>query len=202
MKVSILKLQQLAGIILLFAGGLFYSCDNNDYSGKNSTTKEADTTTNTMTGNTTVATGDTGLATNTTTGVRKGRKGMITVAAAPTANATEKMTADKSGYYNYAEVAPSYDGGQGAIEGYITNNLEYPQDAIDNGIEGTVNIQFGVDENGNISSVKTLGPKLGYGLEDEAIKVVSNMPKWRPGTIKGKKVKTLMVLPITYRLEG
>ena len=39
-------------------------------------------------------------------------------------------------------------------------------------------------------------------LEEEAIKVISNMPKWKPGQVKGKNVKTRMILPITYRLEG
>ena len=97
------------------------------------------------------------------------------------------MATDNTGYYNYAEVAPAYNGGQGAIESYINNNIEYPEEAIDNGIEGTVNVQFGIDENGNISNVKTLGNKIGYGLEEEAVKVISNMPKWTPGIVKGKK---------------
>ena len=62
-------------------------------------------------------------------------------------------------------------------------------------------MEFGIDENGNISGVKTLGTKLGYGLEEEAIKVISGMPAWTSGTVKGKNVKTRMILPITYRLE-
>lgn len=200
MKVSNLKWRKLAGVIALFIGTLFYSCDNNDYSGKNSTATEVDTTTNTVTS--TTVPGDTSMTTNTATGERKGRRvGKITVTPMEP-NTTEKMRSDNSGYYNYAEVAPAYNGGSGAIESYITNNIEYPEEAVDNSIEGTVNVQFGVDENGNISNVKTLGTKVGYGLEEEAIKVVSNMGKWKPGTVKGKNVKTLMILPITYRLEG
>jgi len=49
-----------------------------------------------------------------------------------------KMEKDKMGYYNRTEVLPAYDGGQNAIENYITNNIEYPQDAIDNNVEGVV----------------------------------------------------------------
>jgi periplasmic protein TonB len=113
-----------------------------------------------------------------------------------------KMEKDKMGYYNRTEVLPAYKGGQNAIENYITNNIEYPQDAIDNNIEGIVIVQFGVDENGNISNVSTVGNKIGHGLEEEAIKVVSKMPKWTPGQVKGKNVKTWRTLPITYRLEG
>lgn len=113
-----------------------------------------------------------------------------------------KMEKDKMGYYNRTEVLPAYKGGENAIENYITNNIEYPQDAIDNNVEGVVNVQFGVDENGNISNVSTLGNKIGHGLEEEAVRVVSKMAKWTPGQVKGKNVKTWRTLPINYKLEG
>lgn len=116
-------------------------------------------------------------------------------------DAKMKMEKDKMGYYNRTEVLPAYNGGQTAMENYITNNIEYPQDAIDNNIEGIVTVQFGVDENGNVSNVSTIGNKIGYGLEEEAIRVVSKMPKWTPGQVKGKNVKTWRTLPINYRLE-
>ena len=191
MKVINLSLKKPLIIVLLGTGIIFYSCKDKKDSGENSTKSETDTTTITKD---TIVTGTGGQ-----TVIKK--KGKISVAAAPV-NKTDKMAADKTGYYNYTDVAPLYEGGQGAIESYITNNLQYPQEAIDNGIEGTVQVQFGVDENGNIANVTTVGNKIGYGLEEEAIKVVSNMPKWNPGKVKGKSVKTRMILPITYRLEG
>jgi periplasmic protein TonB len=113
-----------------------------------------------------------------------------------------KMEKDKMGYYNRTEVLPDYKGGQNAIDNYITTNIEYPQDAIDNNVEGVVNVQFGVDENGKISNVSTVGNKIGHGLEEEAIRVVSKMPKWTAGQVKGKNVKTWRTLPINYKLEG
>lgn len=113
-----------------------------------------------------------------------------------------KMEVDKKGYYNRTEVAPQYEGGQASLDAYINDNIIYPQEAIDNNIEGTVNVQFAVDEKGNISNVTTLGNKLSYGLEEEAIKVVSKMPKWSPGQVKGKNVKTWRTLPINYQLES
>ena len=82
------------------------------------------------------------------------------------------------------------------------DNIEYPQQAIDNSIEGTVNVQFAVDEQGVISNVSVIGTKAGYGLDEEAVRVVSKMPKWSPGQIKGKNVKTWRVLPITYKFES
>ena len=164
---------------------LFFISCNDDKSANNSTpgTSETDTTTKTE------------------TVVAKKKSGKVS-ANVTADDASVKMEKDKMGYYNRTEVLPSFDGGQSAIENYITNNIEYPQDAIDNNVEGIVNVQFGVDENGNVSNVSVVGNKIGYGLEEEAISVVSKMPKWTPGQVKGKNVKTWRTLPINYRLEG
>lgn len=113
-----------------------------------------------------------------------------------------KVEKDKSGIYMRAEMAPAYPGGQNGLNEYITQNIEYPADAIDNSIEGTVYVQFAVDEKGKVSQVRTAGAKLGYGLEEEAVRVVSNMPAWTPGQVNGKKVKVWRTLPIVYRLES
>src|SRR4030095_5733565 len=117
-------------------------------------------------------------------------------------NTQEKIVKDKDGVYSRTDVAPEFAGGESALENYIGTTIEYPQEAIDNNIEGKVNVRFAVDEKGNISNVSTVGNKLGHGLEEEAIKVVSGMPKWRPGQVKGKNVKTWRILPIDYRLQG
>ncbi len=170
-------------------------CNNSTESEKNSTTT---TDTGTAGMNEAVSATDTATARIT----RPAKKiGKVTVAMNKE-DKSSKMTADKSGYYNYAETAPVYKGGQPAIENYISNNIEYPQEAIDNNMEGTVSVQFGIDENGKVANVTTLGTKIGYGLEEEAIRVVSKMPEWTPGQVKGRNVKTKMVIPITYRIEG
>lgn len=132
------------------------------------------------------------------TKAKKSGKAKATVAAD---DSKVKMEKDKQGYYNRTELAPAFQGGDAGIENFITNNIEYPQDAIDNNVEGTVTVQFGVDENGNVSNVSTIGNKIGYGLEEEAIRVVNKMPKWKPGQVKGKNVKVWRTLPINYRLE-
>lgn len=118
-----------------------------------------------------------------------------------TADANAKMETDKMGYYSNTEVAPVYPGGQSSLEDYINNHIDYPQEAIDNNAEGTVRIQFAIDENGKVSNAKVNGAKLGHGLDEAAVKVVSQMPQWTPGMVKGKKVKAWYTLPITYKLE-
>lgn len=216
MKLSKL-IRIVPGIMAVFgAVVMFPSCADNERS-ENVSTIEPDsvtitdnTTTMTTPDNTAVSldTGSTvspstttSMSTTTTNAARKGRSGRVTVSVSPE-NRKSSMRTDNMGYYNYAEVSPAFSGGQSAIENYINNNIEYPQEAIDNGAEGTVAVQFGVDENGNITNVKTIGNKIGYGLEEEAVRVVKDMSKWKPGQVKGKNVKTWVVLPITFRIEG
>jgi protein TonB len=99
------------------------------------------------------------------------------------------------------EVRPAFPGGQTALEDYITNNIEYPQMAVDNNKEGTVNVQFVIDENGKIENAKVIGSKLGDGLDEAAETAISRMPKWEPGKVKGKNVKTRLTLPVTFKIE-
>lgn len=180
----------LQGMAAVFGFSLvMVSCNNADESANNSTTDKA---------------GDTATAVispDTTQKAVKKRSGKIT-SKSMADDLSVKIAKDKMGIYTRTEVAPAYAGGQSGLDDYIVNNIQYPQDAIDNNVEGTVTVQFAVDEKGNITNVSTLGNKLGYGLEEEAIKVVSNMPKWTPGQVKGKNVKTWRILPVTYQLES
>lgn len=169
------------------ASVLFLIACNDDKSANNSTPGTSET--------------DTIMNTDPPAVVAKAKKSGKVSTSMTSDDAKTKMEKDKMGYYNRAEVLPAYSGGQSSVENYIMNNIEYPQDAIDNNAEGIVNVQFGVDESGNISNVSTVGNKIGYGLEEEAMRVVSKMPKWTPGQIKGKNVKTWRTLPINYRLE-
>jgi len=130
---------------------------------------------------------------------KKGHKGQIRTAVR-SARMTGKMEEDKNGVYNYTEVLPAYPGGQNSLDQFVQNHIEYPQDAIDNGVEGTVTVTFAVDENGKVYSPVVKGSRLGYGLDEEAMKVVNQMPKWTPGRIQGKNVKTYYDLPITFTL--
>ena len=128
---------------------------------------------------------------------RKGRATLGTM----TANKMSAMKPDKNGVYEMTEIRPAYPGGQSALEDYITNNIEYPQMALDDNKEGTINVQFIVDENGNVTNAKVLGNNIGDGLDDEAVRVISKMPKWTPGKVKGKNVKTRLTIPVTYKIE-
>ncbi len=109
---------------------------------------------------------------------------------------------DAEGYYYYPTVKPGFPGGEKALDAYLEKNLKYPAAALDNGIEGTVLVRFAVDETGKVYPPKVISNPLGRGLEEEALKVVSGMPAWKPGTIDGKNVKSRFTLPIKFDLQN
>jgi protein TonB len=128
------------------------------------------------------------------------RKGRVILASYRNIS-NERITADREGVYNRAEVMPSYPGGETALRKFIEENIEYPQRAMDSDAEGTVTLYFAVDEQGTIYTPTVISSKIGYGLEEEAMRVVNKMPKWNPGQIKGRNVKTRFTLPITYQIQ-
>lgn len=128
------------------------------------------------------------------------KKRKVIIEAEPAAK-SKKAEADKNGVYTYTDVAPAFPGGQSAIENYINNHIEYPQTALDDNVEGRSGVSFVVNENGKVTDVHTVGAKIGSGLDEEAERVVASMPKWTPGTVKGKPVKTRMTLPIVFQIE-
>jgi TonB family protein len=130
------------------------------------------------------------------------KKGKASASKAMEDASATKVVKDKDGIYTKVEVAPTYPGNDQALTDYINGNIVYPDQAIENNVEGTVNVQFVVNDKGEISDVTTIGNKLGYGLEEEAVNVVSKLPKWEPGKVKGKNVKTKLTVPITYKLES
>ena len=187
----------------IIASGLvlfFMACNNSDYTKSPANTPASnDTAMNNKPVTDTNATKTSTEKTMSKQGTAVKKKGKITLGSMATKET--KVKADNNGVYNAADIMPAYPGGQNALEDYMNNNVEYPQNAIDNNSEGTVNVQFVVDENGKVRDAKVVGKELGSGLDEEAVKVVSNMPKWTSGKVKGKNVKTRIVLPVTYKLE-
>jgi periplasmic protein TonB len=101
--------------------------------------------------------------------------------------------------YEMVEVMPEFPGGMIAMNKFISENLVYPQEALENGIFGKVYIQFTVKKDGSITDVKALRPTHPL-LDEEAIRVVSSMPRWSPGTLKGKPVDVRHNLPLNFKI--
>ena len=96
--------------------------------------------------------------------------------------------------------APVHPGVQRLLEDYVNKHISYPPAAMINRVEGTVYVQFAIDDNGNLSNIATVGNRIGYGLEEEAIRVVTGMPEWISEEIKGKQ--SMRILPIVYKISG
>ncbi len=136
-----------------------------------------------------------------TDAVKKAKKGRISLEQNTPVH-TGNLTADKEGFYANTEVLPSFNGGEKALENFFEKNIQYPQEATDNNAEGTVLLNFAVDEKGKIYAPKVMNKNIGYGIEKEALRVFDKMPVWMPGKIKGKNVKTRYTLPIKFQLEN
>lgn len=99
-----------------------------------------------------------------------------------------------------AEVFPEFPGGTQALMTYLAKNIRYNPQAIEFRITGKVYISFVVLPNGAIDDVRVL-KGLGFGLDDEAIRVVKAMPRWQPGTQNGQPVAVVYNLPIQFSLR-
>ncbi|MDX1942250.1 MAG: TonB family protein [Saprospiraceae bacterium] len=84
---------------------------------------------------------------------------------------------------------------------FIYKNIKYPKEAREKGIQGTVYVQYYIDEKGLVTGV-TIGRGIGGGCDEEVIRVVNSMPRWTPAYKKGKPVNTYQALPVNYKLDG
>lgn len=82
---------------------------------------------------------------------------------------------------------------------YVFQNLSYPREAVKNGIEGIVVISFVISRSGEIENA-VIKRRIGGGCEEEALRMVRNMPRWTPGEQDGVKVSTIFNLPVKFDL--
>lgn len=101
----------------------------------------------------------------------------------------------------HVDIMPAFVGGESEMMNFIADHVVYPKKAIQNGIEGTVRIKFTVDSRGYIKDLEIINKdKLGYGCEEEALRVIRIMPRWNPGLQNGTPVPVYFNLPIKFRL--
>ncbi|WP_126247311.1 M56 family metallopeptidase [Chitinophaga rhizosphaerae] len=103
--------------------------------------------------------------------------------------------------FTQVEEPPVFPGGDAALNKYLGNNINYPKAAMEGSVQGTVIVQFTIRRDGTIKDVTTVGKKIGSGLEEESIRVVKGMPKWKPGVQNKRQVDVRFNLPIRYTLQ-
>ena len=107
---------------------------------------------------------------------------------------------DKNGVYQIVEEMPQYPGGEAAMMEYVAKNVVYPKEALDKEISGRVFVSFIVEKDGSVNEVKVM-KGVGGGCDEEAVRVVKAMPKWKPGKQEGKPVRVSYMMPITFKLQ-
>ena len=123
------------------------------------------------------------------------KKDVKVVASAPQTVVSDDQT------FSVVEQMPEYPGGMRAGLEFMARNLRYPTKAREAGKQGRVIVQFVVRKDGSLSDFKVLRP-VDPWLDAEAIRVISTMPKWKPGMQEGKPVSVKFTLPVTFMLEG
>ncbi len=112
----------------------------------------------------------------------------------------EEEEEEEAKIFVVVESMPQFPGGEAKLYSYLSNNIEYPVIAKESGIQGRVFVTFVVEKDGSITDVKVLRG-IGGGCDEEAVRVVQNMPKWNPGKQRGKSVRVQYNLPIKFTLE-
>ena len=126
--------------------------------------------------------------------------GQPTKTVKKTETSKSEMKPDENGVYQIVEEMPQYPGGEEAMMEYVAKNIVYPQEAQNKGISGRVFVSFIVEKDGSVSNVN-VQRGIGGGCDEEAVRVISAMPKWKPGKQDGNPVRVSYMMPITYRLQ-
>ena len=113
----------------------------------------------------------------------------------------EGDTIDGEVFFSVVEEMPEFGNGWEDIRKYILDNIEYPQTAINDSIEGKVFVQFVINEDGSVSNPVVLRG-IRYDLDNECLRVIEKMPDWNPGKQMGKLVKVKYTIPFIFRLNS
>lgn len=118
-------------------------------------------------------------------------------------SATSPSEAAESGNtpftFRVKEKLPEFKGGKKQLKRYLSKNISYPDEAIQNQIEGNVIVRFTVEPDGSISS-PTIVKSLGYGCDEEALRLVTNMPFWSPGMQGDRAVRAYSLVSIMFSM--
>lgn len=102
--------------------------------------------------------------------------------------------------YNNIEIMPEFPGGFSELRNFLTSNVNYPESAKTNNIEGRTLVSFVVEKDGSITDIEVLRG-FDKDCDAEAVRVVSTMPKWKPGVKDGETVRCRFTLPFTFKIK-
>lgn len=102
--------------------------------------------------------------------------------------------------HKFVDQMPEFPGGEFALYNFISKNIQYPDSALKNEKERTVRVLYIVEKDGSLSNVVVKRP-VGYGFDEEAIRLVKSMPKWKPGKTMRKPVRVYYQIPVKFVLK-
>ena len=108
---------------------------------------------------------------------------------------------DENSIFQVVETQPEFPGGMAELMKYLQKNIRYPKVCKEQGLQGRVIVQFVVNADSTITDVNVVKPVNPY-LDQEALRVVKAMPKWKPGKQRGEPVRVRFTLPVTFRLPA
>ena len=107
---------------------------------------------------------------------------------------------DANPVFQVVEVMPEFPGGMAECLKFLGKNIKYPVQSQQAGVQGKVIVQFVVEKDGSVSNPKVVR-SIDPDLDGEAVRVISIMPKWKPGMQKGQAVRVKYTVPVTFRLD-
>ena len=123
----------------------------------------------------------------------------ILLISSTTVTAQNKKTSNDK-VFEKVEDMPEFPGGEKAMMDFVAQNVQYPKEAMEKEISGRVLVGFIVEKDGSITETEVV-KGIGGGCDEEAVRVVKAMPKWKPGKQKGKPVRVHFMLPIIFKLQ-
>ena len=100
--------------------------------------------------------------------------------------------------FSVADIMPGFPGGEAALYRFLSEKLRYPPLAARNSIEGKVHVRFVIEKDGTVTNASVM-KGIGYGCDEEAVRVVNEMPKWIPGEINGVRVPVFSSIAVNFK---
>jgi protein TonB len=111
-----------------------------------------------------------------------------------------EVAAEDNKIHLTVEQQPAFEGGMQALSAFLSKHLRYPTRAASAGVSGKVFTEFTVGTDGSIENVRVI-KGIGFGCDEEALRVIKLMPNWLPGKQSGRAVRVRFTLPVTFQLE-
>lgn len=102
--------------------------------------------------------------------------------------------------FEIVEEMPEFPGGQNELNKFIDKNLHYPEIAYKKGLQGNVIVQIIIDKDGSVTKPKIIR-SLEPSLDNEALRIIGLMPKWKPGKQREKVLKVRYTFPIQFKID-